>query len=316
MVVEDHTGDESDAEQQQEQQQQAYHNEEEVVLDLSSNDAIKKYQDCFCSEKEEIVEMLHRVTDSEGDKPPEPEYVPSKIPETCLYKSETLQLTSGSSHSVFFVMKNDELTKLNGLTVTLVYRGSFSGGNSVYIPGALSVQLSAYSPSMTQRAVGTVTQVRQNTEDQLGLFVLRHNSEDEDILADSLFEVEITAARQTCFSLQANGTFAGEIRCEAQRDMAELVFTARGLINCHSDLAMLKKQHFLACRKYELHGRLKDSSIEQKEQIESELDSLDLKLDFRDEMRDGGAAVEAEIRSLKNRHVKLAATVSLRYGSS
>ena len=81
-------GDESDAEQQE--QQQVYHDEEEVTLDLSSYDEIMKYQDCFLSEREEIEELLlDIVTDSEADKLPE--FVPSNIPEICLYKSDTLQ---------------------------------------------------------------------------------------------------------------------------------------------------------------------------------------------------------------------------------
>ena len=221
----------------------------------------------------------------------------------------------GSSHSVFFVIANDALTKLKSLTVTIVHSGCFRG--STYGAGALSVNLSASSSSMTQRAVGTVNQIRHNTEDQIGLFVLQHSSEDDDsILADSLFEMEITAASPTSLSVQANGTVAREIRCETQRDMAELVHTSRDLYDCNCDLAMLKKRHLLSCRKCELQGKLLEDAIEQRNKIESELEVLDLKLDFRDDLSDGGASVEAQIHSLKNEHEKLTATVSLRYESS
>ena len=296
---------------------QAYNNdyssERQIVNDVTSSITAQKDDEKINSvrlvDMNNIVNAFHDVHDKQI-------FVTSKE-ECSLHETNSQTLQGGRSVSHYYYLQDDGQTKLKSLTVTTVYTGCFDGAKK-YIPGNLSVELKRVPKYRDPVSVGYKLEEfqRANTENEIGCTVIQYEIEKNQIIPGGLFEVKVSSAGKAHHDLQYSITLRACLACplkeEVERDLARSMFTRNRIKETTEQIVGLDTNLILLEKKKEVEEELMTRSKNQREKCQTELERLDLELDWQDDMEDKGASIVEQIQNLKREHDESNSLFSLR----
>ena len=213
-------------------------------------------------------------------------------------------------------MQDDDQTKLKSLTVTVVYTGCFDGAK--YIPGVLSVELRRVPKYRDPVSIGYKSEETQraNTKNEIGCTVIQYELENQQVIPGGLFEVKVSstdeAHHDVNYSISLGASLACPLKTEVKRSLARSVFTRNQIKETTEQIAGLDKNMVLLEKKKQVEEDLMNQAKNQREKCQTELERLDLELDWQDDMEDKGASVVTQIKNLKREHDESNSLFSLR----
>ena len=243
-------------------------------------------------------------------------FVASNVEECNLHETNSQTLQGGRSISYYYYIQDDDQTKLESLTVTVVYTGCFDGVK--YIPGVLSVELRRVPKYRDAISIGCKSEEmqRENTLNEIGCTVIQYELENQQVIPGGLFEVKVSSTGETHhdvqYSISLGASLACPLKAEVKRNLARSVFTRNQIKETTEEVAGLDTNLILLEKKKEVEEDLMDQAKNQREKCQTELERLDLELDWQDDMEDKGASIVEQIKNLKREHDESNSLFSLR----
>ena len=316
-----------------------------TAITLSENEQLQAYNNNYSSERELVNDVISSVVAGQEDDDEQltaPErinsvrlvdiknidthafndnhnkqiFVASNLVEECnLHETNSQTLQCGRSISYYYYIQDDDQTKLKSLNVTIVYTGCFDGAK--YIPGVLSVELRRVPKYRDAISIGCKSEEMQcaNTKNEIGCTIIQYELENQ-VIPGGLFEVVVSstgkAHHDAQYSISLGASLACPLKAEVKRNLARSVFTRNQIRETTEQVAGLDKNMVLLEKKKQVEEELMNQAKNQREKCQTELERLDLELDFQDDMEDKRASVVTQIINLKREHDESNSFFSLR----
>ena len=325
------------------------HNDERsagyTAITLSENEELQAYNHDYASERELVNDVISSVVVAQKDADEQltaPQrindsvrlvdikninthafndnnkqiFVASNVEECNLHETNSQTLRGGHLISHYYYIQDDDQTKLKSLTVTVVYTGCFDGAK--YIPGVLSVELRRVPKYRDAISIGCKSEETQraNTKNEIGCTVIQYEIENQQVIPGGLFEVKVSSTGEfhhdVQYSISLGASLACPLKTEVKRSLARSVFTRNQIKETTEQIAGLDKNMVLLEKKKQVEEDLMNQAKNQREKCQTELERLDLELDWQDDMEDKGASVVTQIKNLKREHDESNSLFSLR----
>ena len=231
--------------------------------------------------------------------------------ECIIHKTDPTTLQGNASH--YFYIQEDNETSITSLSVTVVHTGTHIGSD--YTPSILSVQLNQYIDGGAMQIGRSPSKIQHiNTRSEIGCVVIEHEIEIESKLmsGSTLFEVQIAVETKANYSITLGACFACPLVKEIKRRLARVIATRKEIRTCVEKMESMEQNLALLERKRVLEEKLMNQSKDQSKRCSLEMASLDLKLDYQDDMVDGGTSIVEQINKLKLQHEESCRLFSVR----
>ena len=230
--------------------------------------------------------------------------------ECIIHKTDPTTLQGKASH--YLIIQDDETRSITSLSVTVVHTGTHIGSD--YTPSILSVQLNQVIDGdavQIGRAPNKLQHI--NTRSEIGCVVIEHERTIENkLIGSTLFEVQIAAETKANYSITLGACFACPLVKEIKRRLARVIATRKEIRTCVEKMESMEQNLALLERKRVLEEKLMNQSKDQSKRCSLEMASLDLKLDYQDDIIDGGATIVEQINKLKLQHEESCRLFSVR----
>ena len=324
------------------------HNDERsaryTAITLSENEELQAYNNDYASERELVNDVISSVViaaqEDDEQQLAAPErinsislvdikkidtrafndnnkhiFLASNLEECNIHETNSQTLRGGHLISHYYYIQDDDQTKLKSLTVTVVYTGCFDGAK--YIPGVLSVELRRVPKYRDAISIGCKSESEKtNTKNEIGCTVIQYELENQQVIPGGLFEVKVSSTGEfhhdVQYSISLGASLACPLKTEVKRSLARSVFTRNQIKETTEQIAGLDKNMVLLEKKKQVEEDLMNQAKNQREKCQTELERLDLELDWQDDMEDKGASVVTQIKNLKREHDESNSLFSLR----
>eukprot|EP00986_Skeletonema_menzelii_P014651 scaffold9886_cov143-Skeletonema_menzelii.AAC.4 len=223
--------------------------------------------------------------------------------ESTLYESKSTPIDAvTSTHRHYFYIENNDCLKLKSLNFSVVFSGVFDGPD--YEAAQIDVNLKRLSSErepISAHLVGKKTLKSHNSIDSIGAITIDHEIE-SNVIESGLFELTVTAASKSSYSIGVSGCFARRADLEVTRLTAELEEKQQRIEKCKSAHQSLFYLEQLLERKIKVVEDLKEHDRLSIDTCKEKLDRLEEELDRSDGTEDEDTFLLRKIDALSIKH--------------
>lgn len=239
-------------------------------------------------------------------------FVASHQKGSLLYDAPTQNLqANGKRRHSLYVTTNGSRQKIRSMRISVVFNGSFVG--QTYHPGEISVVLVHYKSDddLHPSTIGCIESDTPNTMEALGFIIIRHEIPHTTV-EDGLYEVVVSAKANTNYSISLSGKIAVHVSEEVKNMLVDCIVKKNELEQCIQRASSLDAPMAILRRKLTIENNLLCQATKECDEREVEIERLELELDYRDDMKDGGASIEASIKALETEYMNWSKTLANR----
>ena len=272
---------------------------------LISNDA----KEATVSRKENVlsnIEGLAKSKETTDEVDVHSLFVASGLEDGLYYQSKPNAIKKGESTCSIFQIQSNNDTKFTTLTMTVVFRGDFVG--STYVPGNISAAFEKVhsvdeinGSTSSEAPECEIIQVQNNSNHQLGMVLICIGCKDTTI-SDGLYRVILSANESASMSIAVRGSFAIAASTKVKAELAAVIRNERVARQSTHRASAIEPTIQLLKRKTTLEEKLLHQAKVKCDECEFQIEELDLRLDERDEMEDGGAFILKRMQILEEEY--------------
>lgn len=251
------------------------------------------------------IDALAKIKGTSNDVDIHSLFVASGVEDRLFYRSKSKTIQKGESTSSMFQIQSVDDTKFTMLTITVVFRGDFVGSN--YVPGDISVAFekmhSGHSKVSDSHEVPDceIVQVQNNSKHQLGIVLICIGCKDTTI-SDGMYKVILSASESASMSIAVRGSFAIAASTKVKAELAAVIRNERVARQSTHRASAIEPTIQLLKRKTTLEENLLHQAKVKCDECEFQIEELELQLDERDKMEDGGDFILKRMRILEEEY--------------
>ena len=289
----------------------------ESILRSDQRHSTSKRSDDVASNETIVVSSIERLTElknASNELDISSAFIACDQPEQLLYESKSVHVKKHELARSAFQLKSTIDIKFTMVTITIVFRGEFVG--SEYFPGDISI---AFNQKSAEAGINDdvssinaisksnevshceVVEMQSNSKCQLGIACIRFGCKGTTI-NDGLYEVIVTARESTSFSTAIHGSFAIAASTRIKSELTSVIRNEREASQSIQCVSKMEPSIRILQRKFTLEKDLLNQAKAKCDECELRIEELDLQLDERDEMEDGGAFLLRRMQVLEEEY--------------
>ena len=280
----------------------------ESILKSNERHSTSKRSDTASSNESIVVSSIEKLTELKNASSGldiNSAFIACHQPEQLLYESKSIRVRKHESASSVFRLQSVGDVKFTVVTITIVFRGDFVG--SKYIPGDISIAFKEKNVeadalfNFNEVLHYEVVEVQSSSKHQMGVAFIRFGCKSTTI-NDGLYEVIVTARESSSFSTAIHGSFAIAASTRMKSELASVVRNEREASQSIHCVSKMEPSIRILERKFKIEMQLLNQAKAKCDECELQIEELDVQLDERDEMEDGGAFLLRRMQVLEEEY--------------